>query len=246
MSSTSAPEGSTKLWFSWLTTTHRDFPQKNDTIHGTGVLTYMNFLIFMVNVGKYIYISVPWMVYGLWFQIYYPPWNEQRGKNPENWPFQKETHGIPTIYFQGQFVSFREGKTAEWGHVSTVCLSNRRTRTILEIESVPPNKKYRVGLNLSKVLYQVSKWNETSKHIKASTLTNSVVVSFPPKNTQFLNMEIQQKSRKFMRWLSWFCCSCRYVNPTTSQYSIITIIFTHTLWLVSLDLFNFPSWLCSC
>ena len=120
------------------------------------------------------------MVYGLWFQIYYPPWNEQRGKNPENWPFQKETHGIPTIYFQGQFVSFREGKTAEWGHVSTVCLSNRRTRTILEIESVPPNKKYRVGLNLSKVLYQVSKWNETSKHIKASTLTNSVVVSFPP------------------------------------------------------------------
>ena len=42
-------------------------PTKNDTIHGTGVLTYMNFLIFMVNVGKYIYIYQS--MDGIWVMI---------------------------------------------------------------------------------------------------------------------------------------------------------------------------------
>jgi len=251
MSSTSAPEGSTKLWFSWMTTTHRDFPL---TIHHPWDWSiYLHeWFIFMVNVGKYIS-----PMDGIWVMIsnliITLPETNREGKTLKIGHSKRKFMGFQPSIFRGDLLVSGRVKQPKWGPVSTVCLSNRRTRTILEIESVPPNKKYRAGLNVSKVLYQVSKWNETSKHIKAFTLTNSVVVSFPPKTTQILNMGIQQIQEIHERWLSWSLVLLQVCQPNNlkklignSQYSIITTIFTHTFWLVSLDFFNFPSWLCNC
>ena len=153
------------------------------------------------------------MVYGLWFQIYYTlPETNREGKPLKIGHSKRKFMGFQPSIFRGDLLVSGRVKQPKWGHVSTVCLSNRRTRTILEIESVPPNKNYRVGLNVSKELYQVSKWNETrSLHTykqcscEFSTQNNSISQHGNPTKIQ----------EKIMRWFSW--SMQQHVNPTTSR-----------------------------